>query len=438
MILKQFFLFIYIFLFLPSEIFGQELNTVSTSELKRLLIEGEYFQFSENMQSKFGVIDSALFSKSDGEDLFLLSWERFLFNKPLESNFCIEKLLHSKIFPTTDSVEAELLQLHFQNDLRLFHYKTADSICTLLLFQYSSVLSAETKLGIKNTSQITAALENIPPQTIERNGDVDIKFSRDLANLIRIPVEINSRTEDYIFDTGANFSTMSESEAKKAGVKILDADFGVTSSSRTTVNSKIGVAEQIQIGNAVFHNVVFLILPDKSLKFAGGIYKIKGIIGFPVISQFQEIQIHKNGHFISPQKQTESELQNLGVNGNTPFVNVSFYGTYHPYIFDTGAAAGILSEQFQKTYSDSLKNFSESTSHVGGAGGVQKISTLRIENLPYKMGGKSGKLKRATVQLSGASSALDGYNGLVGEDIFTQWELMTINFDKMFVLLIDK
>jgi len=38
------------------------------------------------------------------------------------------------------------------------------------------------------------------------------------------------------FDTGANFSVLSESEAKKMGIKILDANFGVTSSSEQLLN----------------------------------------------------------------------------------------------------------------------------------------------------------------------------------------------------------
>jgi len=149
-----------------------------------------------------------------------------------------------------------------------------------------------------------------------------------------------------------------------------------------------------------------------------------------------EVQINtKTNHVFSPVKQTESDLHNFGLNGNTPFANVNFFGTYHPYIFDTGAATCILGNKFHSIYNDSLKTYKQGSSHVGGAGGVQKISILRITHLHYAFGSQNGMLKIATLQLSGNSEAWDDYYGIVGEDIFSQWSTVTINFDKMFVLM---
>ncbi|HET6990716.1 MAG TPA: hypothetical protein VFJ43_05295, partial [Bacteroidia bacterium] len=84
---------------------------------------------------------------------------------------------------------------------------------------------------------------------------------------------------------------------------------------------------------------------------------------------------------------------------------------------------------------DSLKNNHTSSSHVGGAGGIQKISVMKLKRLHYEFAGQIGIMKHATVQLSGSSDAIDGFYGIVGEDVFMQWNVMTINFDRMFVLL---
>ncbi len=40
---------------------------------------------------------------------------------------------------------------------------------------------------------------------------------------------------------------------------------------------------------------MFIVFPDSVLSFAGGAYKINGIIGFPVIEQLQEVRIDKAG-----------------------------------------------------------------------------------------------------------------------------------------------
>jgi predicted aspartyl protease len=405
----------------------------TNKNLKVLIDSGEYFQFKEDFQKQLHASPHG--KKVSNDDFYYYSWYYFLFNKSPESNLAIETLLAKKEINLSDSIVAELLELHFQNDFRLFDYKKADSICTILLFRYSSAMEKETLDGIRNTGAITAALKNTPAQTVERKEALDISFKRDMASLIRIPVNINDQNGNFILDTGANLSTLSESEAKKMGVKILDVNFAVASSSRSSVPSKLGVANILKIGNVTFRNVVFIILPDKSLSFIGGAYKIKGIIGLPVIAQLGEIQIHKNKHLISPIQQTESDLQNLGLNGNTPFANVNYFGSYHPYIFDTGAATGILGNKFYYTYQDSLKKNKKGTSHIGGAGGSEKISIIKIKQLHYEFANQKGHLKNASIQVSGSSKAVANYYGIVGEDIFMQWNTMTINFDQMFVLL---
>lgn len=419
--------------------------------LKALLDSGEYFQFREEYEktgegsrSESGslFVDSNMYMSTPErinhyimELCYFNAWKNFLFNQSETSNYEIDWYFAQAGTTCPDSIAAELLLLHFQNDLRLFHYYRADSICNVLLFRYPSVMSSEDVEAVKNGGQVTAALVNVPPQTMIRDGDdLSVNYKRDIASLIRIPVEVNGEDGNFVMDTGANLSTISESQAKKMGVQILDANFGVTSSSRSSVNSKLGVADQVRIGNATFNHVVFIVLPDKSLSFLGGLYKIKGIIGLPVIAQMGEVRIEKKRIF-SPSKQTESNLHNLGMSGNTPFANVNFYGQWHPYIFDTGAATSILGTNFNKTYRDSLKNFKESTSKVGGAGGVQTISVLKITNLHYNFGGQNGMLKRATLQLKGNEGVFNTFYGIVGEDIFMQWKTVTINFDKMFVLM---
>lgn len=404
----------------------------SNKSLKILIDSGEYFQFRDAFDKKLR--EEPHGRMVSNEDYYYYSWYYFLFNKPAGSNLSIETLM-KKEMNLSDSLVAELLEIHFQNDLRLFDYKKADSICNILLFRFPSVMDKATLEATRNAGEITAALKNVPAQTIERKGDLDLKYNRDMVSLIRIPVSINGKSEHFVFDTGANLSVLSESEAKKMGVKILDVNFDVTSSSRSAVQSKMGVADKIEIGNVIFRNVVFIILPDKSLSFLGGLYKIKGIIGLPVIAQLGEIQITKNKHLFSPASPSESDLRNLGLNGNTPFVNVNFFGSYHPYIFDTGAATGILGGKFYSNYSDSLKNTKSSSGHVGGAGGVQKISIVKISHLNYELANQKGMLKRSMIQLDGSSEAIGDYYGIVGEDIFKHWDVMTINFDQMFVLL---
>ena len=410
----------------------QSQEFIPDRHLKSLIDRGEYFEFREEFEARF---TSVQYDKADVETpeiVYFYAWNHFLFNNSKLSNIYIESFLNLKSLISPDSITAELLQLHFQNDIRLFNYKAADSICTIILLHYHDVISPSVLAGIRNTGQITAGLINVAPQTIERKGDLDIKYKRDLVNLIRIPVTMNSKTQDFIFDTGANFSTISESCAKKMGVRTLNATFSVTTSSKSALESKLGVADELMIGNVIFRNVVFIILPDKTLKFAGGLYKIKGIIGLPVIAQLKHIEITKDLHFKSTENYSGTHKVNLGLEGNTPFIAVNFFGTSHNYIFDTGAAGSALGNRFNETYKDSMATAEDGTAHVGGAGGVEKVKIRKAKNVHYSLGKASGVLKTLTVHLSGITDALGNYYGIVGQDIFMQWEVMTIDFDKMY------
>ncbi len=401
--------------------------------LKTLLDSGEYFQFRHDFEEEIPASSYAEKWFWEPEHLYFLAWDNYLFNKSKTSNHNIESLLSDSKFTCPDSIIAEMLQLHYQNDLRLFQYKTADSICNILLFRFPSVIDPQVLAGIKNSSQITAALISVPPQTIERNGELVVKYKRDIANLIKVPVTMNNKSDDFIFDTGANFSTISESEAKKMNVHMLNATFGVMSSSKASVSTGLGVADKLEIGNVIFRNVVFLVMPDKALKFLGGLYKIKGIIGLPVIAQMGQIEIRKNHNIIGTTAVIENHILNLGLEGNTPFVAATFFEKEHIYIFDTGAAASVFGKRFNAAYAEKLTTAKDGTAHVGGAGGVQKVVTRTAKNISYNFGKGNSVLKVISIQLNGVSDAIGNFYGIIGEDVFMHWEVMTINFDLMFV-----
>lgn len=397
--------------------------------LNMLLDSGEYFRFREEF--RIGLMQDSVHPPEC--DLYYAAWHEHLFGNPVASNEAIRLLTGKFAEVCPDSIEARMLLLHLQNDFRLFRYSSVDSVITVLRGKYTSWLGPQESADLNNFAAIVRNLLEVPAQSLERHGELNIAYKRDIASLIRIPVTMGGETEEFIFDTGANLSTISESQAKKMKLRIFDSGFGVASSSHANVESKLGLAEELRIGNAVFRNVIFIVLPDKSLRFAAGIYKIRGIIGIPVIAQLGEVQITKDGKLISPEKESTTGLRNFGMNGNTPFVDISFYGKSHPYIFDTGAAGTIFNKRFLQHYSDSLTDQKSRTSKVGGAGGVTEVKIISCTALPYSFGGKTGKLKKGTIQPVSPSEVYESFFGIAGEDIFMEWETMTINFTTGFI-----
>ncbi len=72
----------------------------------------------------------------------------------------------------------------------------------------------------RQTMAFTRALRSIPPMQTLHAASGSLPLRRDRAGMIRIRVKIGSPPQEAVLDTGANFSTISTSAAKRTGVRI--------------------------------------------------------------------------------------------------------------------------------------------------------------------------------------------------------------------------
>ncbi len=81
--------------------------------------------------------------------------------------------------------------------------------------------------------------------------------------LIEIPIKTKTSTLRIVFDTRAHISTVTQSFAKKLGLKILDVSFE-ESSGLTGIKFKsgLGVADSLYLGDMLMQNVIFQVLPE--------------------------------------------------------------------------------------------------------------------------------------------------------------------------------
>lgn len=394
--------------------------------LHRQLLNSEFFMFRDSLSVY------APHLSSDDKNYFSC-WEASLFQPSNFANSIIDSTLtHSSLH---DSLRLDLLMLRAQNSFRATQYAAADSVTDIILSEYKSYLTPNELTEMNNFSTITKATKSTPEQRVQRNGTVTIKFHRDIAQEIKVSVKVNERKTDFIFDTGANISAISASEAKRMQLRMLGATMRVATSSRAGVNAELAVCDKLELGDAIVFNVLFIVLPDADLKFVGGLYKIRGIIGMPVIQQLEEIQIHDNGTIVSPEKTTSSPVRNLGFMGNMPFIAATFFGSTHAYIFDTGAGVSVFNSRFIAAYNDSLGKTKTSEGKIGGAGGTQKTKLIRFNHARYEIGGTNGILKTGIAQVNPGEDALSTLYGILGEDILVPWKVVTMNFKEGFVLL---
>jgi predicted aspartyl protease len=250
-------------------------------------------------------------------------------------------------------------------------------------------------------------LTSVPPTRAltKPSGRADVK--RDLAGLMRAQVTVGGVSAGTILDTGANFSTITESLAARMGLRMLEAKVSVGTASRAAVASRLGIADRLTIGGAEFSNVVFIVLPDKDLSFASGAYKIEAILGMPVFLEMGRIGVIKvkdkeSFVFGDEAPLVASAKRNILYNGMAPLLGLGVDVAGKPerllMLLDSGAQKTSFEGRLLRDYPALVDGAATVTSRRGGAGGtVTSDETRRIAKLGVKIGEKSVDLTNADV-----------------------------------------
>src|SRR5688572_2323293 len=120
----------------------------------------------------------------------------------------------------------------------------------------------------------STALRDAPAMRADIGAGGALAITRDLAQLARTDVTVNGVTHDAVLDTGAGYSTISETWAARMGLRVLDATVSVGSATMDNVPARVAIAERLTLGGAEFHDVLFIVFPDEALSFADGAYVI--------------------------------------------------------------------------------------------------------------------------------------------------------------------
>jgi predicted aspartyl protease len=356
-----------------------------------------------------------------------------VFRKSLESNQNIDKIFAHFKNEITKENEKDLLNLKLVNHIILFEYQEAHHVSQLLINNFPDQTASNELEELKNGDLIWEALSSYPKQKVQFNENSKIKIIRDKAGLKNIHVVGNNEKFPFIFDTGANLSSISESQAKIMKMNMLDVEIQVGNIIGSKVPAKLAVAEKILIGNMQFENVVFLVFPDDALYISQIDYQINGIIGFPVIAAMKEIHFNKNDIEI-PLESRINDSSNLAMEFLTPIINIEIENQEKlPFSFDTGATQSILYNGFyhkNKSFFDT--HYQQQDIGLGGAGGNKKIKGYVVSFVPI-INNTKVVLDSVDLMIEPFVDADKYFYGNIGQDLISEYETMIINFDKMFV-----
>lgn len=396
----------------------------SFNELYKLYHDKDYFRFINNLNKN---------DLGGWEKAALNSFALSISNKNRQSNDSIETLIGSYGKNIKDSLMLELYETLVQNSLVLYEYAKSLKYAELIMKNYKNLLDSNDIDEYENVSIILNAAKDLGVQTAYIKGDSKVKIRRDMAGMTNIPLKINGNDEEFIFDTGANISTIKKSLAKKLKLVFLKGNLKVGSMTGIKVDSELAYAESLEIGNITYKNVLFLVVPDDILTFAGGLYSIDGIIGYPVFREMKEIHLSDNELFI-PQNPLHKQEQNLVMNGFNPVVNALINNDSLAFTFDTGARTTILYHKYYEKYKKEIdKKYEMEDVEIGGAGGSVTAKGFKLDNISINIAGSKTKIEDVKLLAENVKNTDKYFYGNLGQDYFKQFSKLIINLESMYV-----
>jgi predicted aspartyl protease len=194
----------------------------------------------------------------------------------------------------------------------------------------------------ENGSRLLETLHDVARQTVEFGPPTPVQARRDQQGLWDVSVEVNSQRGEWIFDTGANYSTVSESEARRMGLAIREVSGYTRDLGGGKHPTRLAVAGELRFGSARLHNVVFLVLADQSLIFSA-LQSIHGILGLPVMRALECVEVSADGAItFGKAAPAARDPANLFFDGLNPIVQVGHAGHNVQMMLDTGAVTTFL------------------------------------------------------------------------------------------------
>ncbi|MFN3537568.1 MAG: TIGR02281 family clan AA aspartic protease, partial [Brevundimonas sp.] len=244
-----------------------------------------------------------------------------------------------------------------------------------------------------------------------------VPLRRDLAGLAIAEVAINGQMRGFVVDTGANLSVATESQARALGLRPVGGEVTVGSVTSSAAGANLAIADQLTLGSLVFHDVVFLVMPDEALTFADGAYRIDGILGFPVLSRLERLSFEQmaDGERLAWRRSGPApDDRNLFVAGLTPHVYLELAGQTAVFALDTGANTTSLRHSAIERSPELLDTARRAGLAFGGAGGETRVQGWTLPSLNLTVNDVTVSLPNVSVVDEAISR--EGVLGRLGRD----------------------
>jgi hypothetical protein len=254
-----------------------------------------------------------------------------------------------------------------------------------------------------------------------------------------LPLTVNGRRVQWLFDTGAGVTLISDAEATRLGLEIRASEGRVSDQNGGNAAARTAIARTVVLGRTQLHDVMFLVMPADQMPWKEWPPGKQGIIGLPVALALDAVRWTRAGTCHSGSRAvavpTARTSATLRFDDLYVITTVGFDGKSLDFILDTGNQVGTqLWERFGRDFDTLVKAHSrKGTERVRQIGGDNEREITIIPGIGLTVGGKETRLAEGKIFTRPVGN--DRFHGLLGMDILSQSTEVTIDFRSMTLTL---
>lgn len=275
------------------------------------------------------------------------------------------------------------------------------------------------RADIENARAFLTSLSDVRAQTVEFGPTAPIQARRNELGLWMVPVEVNSQRREWILDTGASLSTITESEARRLGLAIREAQGYATGSTQARNAARLAIVGEMRLGFARLRNVPVLVLADAVLLMSK--HQIHGILGLPVMQALGCVDLSAKGALtLDCGAKPRQGRPNFFFDGVAPIVQVLHAGHTLQMFLDTGMNATVLYPSVR----DALEKWehyqltSPGTAAFAGGGGSVQIQASTVPWIQLEIQGRTLYLQGIKLLSQAVGGSAGVRDGVLGIDAF--------------------
>lgn len=402
---------------------------------RQLFDEKRFFELNELMEA------NNVEWKNSCEGKFYRAFINNAFGKIASSDSVIKTVLNECKAELPDSMKYLMYELLIDNYTKESKYKEALHYYKILYTTEDQSITELKKHSYNNMIQLFNAIADLPALFVNTaNKSHFLPFHKNAIGHYVTPVTRNNSTENFVFDSGANMSVITQSMAEKMSIRIIDdCSMDVHTSTEQVIKARVGYAENLKIGDLEVNHAIFLVLPDELLNFNAINYKINGIIGYPIMRELGEMIISKEGLLCVMPIPSYKNINNLFMDGLSPILQTQHDGQTVQMLFDTGSTGSQLFKRFYTKFKDQTEAKGEKTNiNMGGAGGIVQLNCYAWRNFPITIANKNIHIPLIHIITDDIGNNNKVADGVIGQNVADEFDEMVLNLKDMYLIFRNK